>query len=84
MGKPALEIEYCSSCNYLPRALWVAAELLPDLQHDISAFNLIPGTRGVFEVKLASSLVYSKAASGRFPEPEELKQKIFEQLESAR
>ena len=32
MSKPVLQIEYCTSCNYLPRALWIAAELLPDIE----------------------------------------------------
>ena len=31
MSKPALEIEYCTSCNYLARALWVSAELSGDI-----------------------------------------------------
>ncbi len=25
MSRPAIQIEYCTSCNYLPRALWIAA-----------------------------------------------------------
>jgi selenoprotein W-related protein len=82
--KPVIEIEYCTSCNYLPRTLWVAAELLPDLQYEIDAFRFTPGTRGVFEVRVSGQSVFSKNALGRFPEPDELKQLIFDQLEAKR
>ena len=82
--KPTIEIEYCTSCNYLPRTLWVAAELLPDLQYEIGAFNLIPGTKGAFEVRVSGSSIFSKTAAGRFPEPDELKQLIFDKLEAKR
>jgi selenoprotein W-related protein len=84
MSRAGIQIEYCTSCNYLPRALWIAAELLPDLQYEIGAFTFLPGTKGLFEVKLGDALVFSKAATGRFPDPDELKQAIFEQLEAQR
>ena len=82
MSRPKIEIEYCTSCNYLPRALWIAAELLPDFQYEVSAFTFLPGTKGVFEVKVGEALVFSKAATGRFPDPDELKQSIFEAMET--
>lgn len=82
MNKPSLEIEYCTSCNYLPRALWVSAELLPDLQCDLETIVLRCGTRGAFDVKFDEELIFSKSASGRFPEPDELKQLIFDRMES--
>ena len=83
-AKPTIEIEYCTSCNYLPRTLWVAAELLPDLQYEIGAFHFVPGTKGVFEVRVSGTAIFSKNATGRFPEPDELKQLIFDQLEATR
>ncbi len=82
MSGPTLQIEYCTSCNYLPRALWIAAELLPDFQYEIAAFTFLPGTKGVFEVKVGEALVFSKAATGRFPDPDELKQVIFAEMET--
>jgi len=81
MKQSVIELEYCTSCNYLPRALWIVAELLPDLQYEIGSFHLVPGTKGVFELKVDGSLVFSKIESGRFPEPDELKQSIFNRLE---
>ena len=82
MTKPTLEIEYCTSCNYLPRALWVCAELMPDFQYDLEAVVLRCGTRGAFEVRFDGELLFSKGATGRFPEPDELKQLVFEKQES--
>jgi len=82
MGKPIIELEYCTSCNYLPRALWIAAELLPNLQYEIQAFHFTPGTKGVFDVKVDGLRIFSKTEIGRFPEPEELSQSIFDRLES--
>jgi len=34
--------------------------------------ELIKGSNGVFEVELDGELIFSKKASGRFPEPEEV------------
>ena len=82
MTRKTIEIEYCTSCNYLPRALWVAAELLPDFQYDIASFTFVCGTKGVFEVKFGDKLVFSKVGSGRFPDPDELKQAIFAEMEA--
>ena len=34
--------------------------------------DVIEGARGAFEVKVEGKLVFSKKASGRFPEPDEI------------
>lgn len=34
--------------------------------------ELIPGSGGVFEVKVDGKLIFSKSAAGRFPEPDEI------------
>jgi selenoprotein W-related protein len=83
LRKHTLRLEYCTSCNYLPRALWIAAELLPSLQHEIESFVLVPGDRGIFDVSIGDRKAYSKGATGRFPDPDELRQTIFELMESA-
>jgi len=84
MSRPTIRIEYCTSCNYLPRALWIAAELLPDMQYDLEALLLVPGDRGVFDLRLDEQLLFSKVATGRFPDPDELKQSIFDAMEARR
>lgn len=81
MAAIEITIEYCASCNYLPRALWMAGEILAEIQADVARFVLVPGDRGVFEWSAGGDPVFSKAALGRFPELDELKQIIYAKLE---
>ena len=43
--------------------------------------TLIPGDRGIFDVKVNGSLVYSKLETKRFPEMSELNEAIQKYLE---
>ena len=52
----------------MPRAAGLADAI--QAQFDIEP-QLIKGKDGIFEIRLDGELVYSKAASGRFPEPGE-------------
>ena len=71
-----VEIEYCTQCRWLLRAAWLAQELLITFDADLKAVSLMPGTGGVFEVRLNSAVLYSRKTEGRFPESKELKQLI--------
>jgi selenoprotein W-related protein len=73
---PRLEIEYCTQCRWLLRAAWVAQELLTTFQAELGEVALVPGTGGVFEVRLDGVVVWSRASEGRFPELKELKQRV--------
>jgi selenoprotein W-related protein len=53
----------------LPRAASLADEIKKTVGIES---ELIPGSGGVFEVKVDGKLIFSKAAAGRFPEPEEI------------
>jgi selT/selW/selH-like putative selenoprotein len=46
----------------------------------VESLRLIPSGAGRFEVTVNGSLVYSKAATGRFPELSEVQQKVREML----
>jgi selenoprotein W-related protein len=81
MAKLDITVEYCASCNYLPRALWMAGEILSEIQFEVASLALVPGDMGVFEWKAGEETVFSKAATGRFPELEELKEAIYARLE---
>lgn len=81
MARVEISVEYCASCNYLPRALWLAGELLTEIQFEVGRFVLLPGDRGVFEWSVDGENVFSKGATGRFPELEELKEAIYSRLE---
>ncbi len=71
--KPLLSIEYCTLCNFRGRAAWLAQELLAALEQELAGVTLVPGTGGVFDVRLDGDLVFSEKKAGRFPEPREMK-----------
>jgi selenoprotein W-related protein len=73
---PRVEIEYCTQCRWLLRAGWTAQELLTTFQGEVGEVALIPGTGGVFEIRVEGATVWSRAGEGRFPELKELKQRV--------
>ena len=73
---PRLEIEYCTQCRWLLRAAWMAQELLTTFQSELGEVALVPGTGGVFDVRVDGTLVWSRQQQERFPELKELKQRI--------
>lgn len=76
MSRYQVEITYCTQCRWLLRAAWLAQELLITFEQDLAGVNLMPGTGGIFEVRLNGALIFSRKAEGRFPESKELKQLI--------
>jgi selenoprotein W-related protein len=80
MPAPRIEIEYCTQCRWLMRAGWTAQELLVTFTEEIGEVALIPGTGGVFEVRVDDTTVWSRKAQGRFPEMKELKQLVRDRV----
>ena len=65
-----VEIQFCTGCDYEPRAVELAAEIrkaFPDAE-----IGLVPARDGKFDVKCVGDDVYEKSKSGRFPEPGEV------------
>jgi selenoprotein W-related protein len=81
---PRVEIKYCTQCRWLLRAAWMAQELLTTFQDEISELVLIPGTGGVFEVRVADETVWSRAEQGSFPDIKELKQLVRDRIAPAK
>jgi len=79
-----IEIEYCTQCHWLLRAGWMAQELLTTFNTDLSSVALVPGTAGIFEVRLNGALIYSRKETGRFPESKELKQLVRDVIDPER
>ena len=77
---PRVEINYCTQCRWLMRAAWMAQELLSTFEAELGEVALVPGTGGVFDVRLDGELVYSRKAEGRFPESKELKQLVRDRV----
>jgi len=73
---PRIEIEYCTQCRWLLRATWMAQELLTTFEEELGEVALIPGTGGVFNVRVKEKSVWSREQQGRFPEVKELKQLV--------
>jgi selenoprotein W-related protein len=73
---PRLELEYCTQCRWLLRASWIAQELLTTFQTELGEVALVPGSGGIFEVRIDGQVVWSRAQQGRFPELKELKQRV--------
>ena len=51
--KAMITIHYCSQCNWMLRASWMAQELLHTFSTDIASVTLVPGTGGIFTVSVA-------------------------------
>ncbi|HSH73908.1 MAG TPA: SelT/SelW/SelH family protein [Methylophilaceae bacterium] len=79
-----IEIEYCTQCRWLLRAAWMAQELLITFESDIERVSLIPGSGGIFEVRLNDETIFSRKQAGRFPESKELKQLIRDRIDPQR
>ncbi|GAA3396051.1 SelT/SelW/SelH family protein [Cryptosporangium minutisporangium] len=81
--KPQVEVEYCVRCRWLPRAAWLAQELLTTFENDLRAVALVPGTGGVFEVRVDDTVVWSRKDDG-FPEPTQVKQRVRDRVAPGR
>lgn len=79
-ARPRVAIQYCTQCRWLLRAAWMAQELLTTFETELGEVALIPGTGGIFEVRVNDTLIWSRADHGRFPELKELKQLVRDQV----
>jgi selenoprotein W-related protein len=79
-----LEIEYCTQCHWLLRAAWMAQEMLTTFEADLERVSLLPGTGGIFEIRLNQQLLFSRKEAGRFPESKEIKQLIRDKIDPER
>jgi selenoprotein W-related protein len=77
---PRVEIVYCRQCRWLMRAAWMAQELLTSFEAELGEVALIPGTGGIFEVRVDGESVWSRKEIGRFPEAKELKQRVRDRV----
>ena len=67
-GSGRVEIEYCTQCRWLPRAAWLAQELLTTFEAELSELALKPGKGGVFVVRVDDEVVWDRRDQG-FPAP---------------
>ncbi len=78
--QPRVEITYCTQCRWLLRAGWMAQELLTTFGTELGEVALVPGTGGIFDVRVNDELIWSRKTEGRFPESKELKQRVRDRV----
>jgi selenoprotein W-related protein len=78
--KPVVSITYCTQCRWLLRAGWTAQELLVIFEEELGGVTLVPGSGGIFEVRVGNTILWSRKDEGRFPELKELKQRLRDQI----
>ncbi|MGW6469507.1 SelT/SelW/SelH family protein [Streptomyces nigra] len=74
-----VEIEYCTQCGWLPRAAWLAQELLTTFEAELSELALRPGKGGVFVVRVDGEPVWDRREQG-FPEPTAVKRAVRDRV----
>jgi selenoprotein W-related protein len=83
-ARPEITITYCTQCQWLLRAAWLAQELLSTFTDDLGKVSLIPGTGGVFRITCNDVQIWERKADGGFPEAKVLKQRVRDQIDPAR
>ncbi|KMO27802.1 hypothetical protein VQ03_30275, partial [Methylobacterium tarhaniae] len=74
--KPRIAITYCTQCNWLLRAGWMAQELLSTFRDALGEVALIPGTGGAFAITCGDALIWERKRDGGFPDIKILKQRV--------
>ena len=77
---PRLEIEYCTRCRWLPRATWMAQELLTTFESELGEVALVPGTGGVFEVRVDGEPVWSRKTDAAFTDAADIKRLVRDRV----
>lgn len=82
--KPEIVITYCTQCQWLLRAAWLAQELLSTFADDLGKVSLVPATGGAFQITCDGVQLWERKADGGFPEAKELKKRVRDQIDPAR
>lgn len=78
--RPIVTIAYCTQCNWLLRAGWMAQELLSSFPEELGAVSLRPGTGGIFEITLDEESIWERKRDGGFPDIRVLKQLVRDRV----
>lgn len=82
--KPRIAITYCTQCQWLLRAAWMAQELLSTFRDDLGEVALIPGSGGVFVIACGDETIWERTRDGGFPDVKSLKQRVRDRISPAR
>ncbi len=81
---PIIRITYCTQCQWLLRAGWMAQELLSTFGTDLGEVTLVPGTGGVFTISCNDQLICDRKRDGGFPDAAKLKQLVRDVIDPDR
>ena len=83
--KPEVVITYCTGCNWLLRAGWMAQELLQTFAEDLGGVTLRPDmTGGVFDISIEDESIWERKRDGGLPDAARLKALIRDRLDPER
>ncbi len=82
--RPIIRITYCTQCQWLLRAGWMAQELLSTFAMELGEVVLVPGTGGVFSITCNEELIWERKRDGGFPEAVKLKQLVRDVIDPGR
>jgi selenoprotein W-related protein len=82
--KPRIIIAYCTQCQWLLRAAWMAQELLSTFPDDVAEVALAPATGGLFTIAYDGETIWDRKRDGGFPDVKTLKQLVRDRLDPGR
>lgn len=82
--KPEIVITYCTQCQWMLRATWLAQELLSTFSEDLGKVSLVPATGGTFHIYCDGVQLWERKLDGGFPEAKVLKQRVRDRLDPER
>lgn len=80
MNRIKIIVEYCPKCNWLPRASWIAQELLQTFADENIAVMLTPAESGIFRVSSGQHIFYDRQNREGSPDPVQIKRKVRDAL----
>ena len=83
-SKPRIVITYCTQCQWLLRAGWMAQELLSTFTSDLGEVALVPASGGVFQIDYNDVVIWERQKDGGFPDVKTLKQRVRDHLDPGR
>ncbi len=83
-ARPRIVIVYCTQCQWLLRAAWMAQELLATFGEELAEVALQPSTGGAFRIEYDAVQLWERKRDGGFPDVKTLKQLVRDRLDPAR
>ncbi len=84
MAPPRIEIHYCTRCRFMLRAAYLAQELLTSFEKELGEVALVPGSGGIFEVRLDGETLATNRETKVMPEAGEVKRLLRDRIAPGR